>query len=369
LIEPAKFLTELERHQISFFAGVPDSLLASLISEITASCTSDKHVICANEGSSIALACGHYLSTGNIACVYMQNSGLGNAINPLMSLSDAQVYGIPTLLLIGWRGEPGVEDEPQHKKQGAITLDLLKTLGIQFSILDKNSNLKEVVASAVAAMHKSKSPYALLVRADTFKANGDSVNNTNRENAIELLANAFGNDAVFVATTGKIGRELFEIREKNQQKTDSDFLCVGGMGHASQVALGISLAKPSKHVICLDGDGAALMHLGHLATIGHKGPKKFVHILLNNRVHDSVGGQATTNPDLNFSSLARQVGYRQVFQCLDVESLKQVVTSFNQLDGPIFIEVLLEPGSRPDLGRPKCVPAEAKDKFMRCLES
>lgn len=369
MIEPAEFLAALEPHQISFFAGVPDSLLAGLIAKISASCEPEKHVVCANEGSAIALACGHYLATNNIGCVYMQNSGLGNSINPLVSLADSQVYGIPVLLVIGWRGEPGVEDEPQHKKQGAITQDLLKVLGIAYSVIDTNTNIKDAISIAVSSMRKSQAPYALLVKKGAFKDGSNSASSPDREKVIDLLVNTFSHDAAFIATTGKIGRELFEVRLKNQQPSDSDFLCIGGMGHASQVALGISLSRPEKQVICLDGDGAALMHLGHLATIAHLRPKRLTHFLLNNGVHDSVGGQPTTNPDLNFHEFARQLGYAHTFQCPDLKSLEELLPTLKELDGPIFIEVLLQPGSRTNLGRPTIKPQDAKDRFMRYLNT
>lgn len=369
MIESADFLVALRSHHISFFSGVPDSLLAGFIAEIDSSAEPNQHVVCANEGSAVALACGHYLATQNIACVYLQNSGLGNATNPLVSLADPQVYGIPILLLIGWRGEPGIDDEPQHYKQGAITQSLLKALEIEFSILDASADIHSIISNAVNTMRNSHTPYALLVRSGTFKPNIPSTNATNREAVIDLLVKTFGNDAAIVATTGKIGRELFEIRTRRNQPNDSDFLCIGGMGHASQVALGISLSRPEKQVICLDGDGAALMHLGHLATISYKRPSKLIHVLLNNGVHDSVGGQSTANPALDFSNLAKQCGYAQTFHCSDLTSLKNVLASLRHADGPTFIEVIVQPGSRPDLGRPTIEPKEARDKFMRYLNS
>ncbi|GAB7140889.1 phosphonopyruvate decarboxylase [Deferribacterales bacterium RsTz2092] len=356
--------------RFSLFAGVPDSLLKPLCSYFS-TLGIDKHVVCANEGNAVALVAGHYMATSTPACVYMQNSGMGNALNPLISLNDPLVYGIPTLLIIGWRGEPNVHDEPQHIKQGLITLPLLETMGIKYSILpDNDEDALKALETACQYMGQHLAPYALVVRKDTFgkysapaRADGSVIV---REQAIEFIIQNVA-DALFVSTTGMISRELFELREKHGQTHERDFLTVGSMGHSSQIALGIALAKPDKRVICLDGDGAVLMHLGGLALIATQAPKNFVHIVLNNAAHDSVGGQATVATGANLATIAKSIGYKKAVRITDVSELNSIGELIRS-ETPLFIEILVKRGARAELGRPSQSPVQCKDAFMKAIQ-
>ena len=330
------FYDEVHSHGISFFAGVPDSLLKDFCAYITAHTPPQRHIIAANEGGAVALAAGHYLATGNPGLVYMQNSGQGNAVNPLTSLADPDVYGMPMLLVIGWRGEPGTKDEPQHVKQGAITLALLDTLGIQYQILPDNmADLRKCMQTAMHAIQSKQMPYALVVKKDTFEpyrqpilqqASAPSTLALTREDAIQALVALLDSDDIVVSTTGKTSRELFECRMAAAQKSMAqDFLTVGSMGHASQIALGIALAKPARRVYCFDGDGALIMHMGALAIIGTQPSSNFKHIVLNNGAHDSVGGQPTAGFEIDIPSIALACGYKVA---LSAETLAELRLQF-----------------------------------------
>ncbi len=290
MLSPRWFALALKRAGgIDFFTGVPDSLLKDFVAYVTDH-GSEKHIVAANEGNAIALAAGHFLATGKLACVYMQNSGMGNAINPLVSLADPAVYGIPMLLLVGWRAEPGVVDEPQHKKQGAITPALLETLGIPYKILPASKQaVKSAVRWAVLGAKKHARPYALLVRKSIFsiyqKKSYTGLNKGMlREEALGLILSMLGGRDVVVSTTGKTSREIFEIRKYRAEGHARDFLAVGSMGHASSIALGIARGQKGRRVICLDGDGALLMHMGALATIGVSGARNFFLFVLNKKL-------------------------------------------------------------------------------------
>jgi len=297
MIEVKEFYNELLNNDINFFTGVPDSLLKSFCAYIKDNVSSEKNIVSANEGNAIGLVSGYYLASKKIGLVYMQNSGLGNALNPLVSLADKLVYSIPMLLIIGWRGEPNKKDEPQHKKQGLITTETLEMLGIKYEILDEDTSNDEMrlkVKRAYSYMTKNNEPYALVIKKDTFdeyklKSNSIFDFEMTREEAIEIVISKMKENSVTVSTTGMASRELFELREKHKENHSRDFLTVGSMGHASQIALGIALSNKDKGVYCIDGDGALLMHLGGLAIIGNQEPKNFKHILINNGSHDSVG--------------------------------------------------------------------------------
>ena len=312
------------------------SLLKNLCAYITDAFDDKHHIIAANEGNAIALAVGHHLATGTIPMVYMQNSGEGNAVNPLLSLADGDVYRIPLLLCIGWRGEPGVHDEPQHVKQGKVTLSLLDTMGIPFQILSSEPDeLKVQVEKAYAHMRSEGNPYALIIQKGLFGdyalKNAQDVEGTmSREEALELVAKHTAQDAIYVSTTGMASRELYEIRERNGESHQKDFLTVGSMGHASQIALGIALSKKNRQVVCLDGDGAALMHLGGMAIIGTTKPENYVHIILNNGAHDSVGGQPTVGRDVDLASVALCLGYKA---SVKANTQKQLIDAL-KADGP-----------------------------------
>lgn len=371
MISPQFFYETLVSHGIDFFTGVPDSLLKNLCAYITDHADGDHHIIAANEGGAMGLAAGHFLATGRIAAVYMQNSGEGNVINPLASLTDPEVYGIPVLLVIGWRGEPGVHDEPQHIKQGKVTTALLDVMGVGYAVLAKDSAEAAVqIGKAVEMMRATGRSYALVVEKDTFENYVQATSNDapffpmSREEAIRVVAAAAGKDAVIVSTTGMISRELFEYRAAMGQGHRQDFLTVGSMGHASQIALGIALEKPERRIWCFDGDGAAIMHMGSLAIVACKAPKNYIHVVFNNGAHDSVGGQPTVGLKIDLPAVARAVGYKAVFSVTDHSGLEAALGDAARLEGPVFIEIKVRKGNRKDLGRPTTTPAQNKTALM-----
>jgi phosphonopyruvate decarboxylase len=370
MIDPARFVAHLAEQGISFYTGVPDSLLKSLNSQIMGGLPRDQHVIAANEGGAVGIAIGHYLRTGAPAAVYLQNSGFGNLVNPLLSLADPDVYGVPMLVIIGWRGQPGVKDEPQHVKQGRVMTTLLDALDLPWSVLPKNpAEAERSVAEAVAAAVASSSPYLLLVEKGTFgepsaKPGQAAVAAPSREEALVALAEAVGDDAVIVSTTGMLSRELFEHRVGAGTDGSRDFLTVGGMGHACSIALGIAMREPDREVWCFDGDGAFLMHLGSLAVIADHAPAGYFHVVFNNGVHDSVGGQPTSIDAVDIPAAARALGYRYAAATDDPATLAKAVAELRAHGGPSLLELRVRPGSRPDLGRPTRTPAQSKQAFM-----
>ncbi|MDR2345033.1 MAG: phosphonopyruvate decarboxylase [Planctomycetaceae bacterium] len=379
MIPCKEFLSTLQQNGVEYFFGVPDSLLKSFCAYVTDNVQKDRHIITANEGAAIGLAAGVYLSTKKPALVYMQNSGQGNAVNPLISLADNKVYSIPMLLLVGWRGEPGTKDEPQHIKQGEITLKLFDTLDIPYKILsaDWDDDSRQIINQICKTINDTNSPYALIVRKETFEPykiqsiQPDCDELLSRENAIEIVIQTiqeFVSNAVLVSTTGMISRELYEIRIKNKEGGASDFLTVGSMGHASAIALGIAKNCLERLVICLDGDGAALMHMGTLATIGTEGTENFKHIILNNGAHDSVGGQPTCGLKINFCAIASACGYKKTWKVESQQMLQFAVREMMQTKGPSFIEIHVKKGARHDLGRPKFTPIENKQNLMQFLQ-
>lgn len=376
MIDVKTFYDELLNNDISFFTGVPDSLLKSFCAYIKDNVGSDKNIVSANEGNAIALAAGYHLGTRKIGLVYMQNSGIGNAVNPLASLVDKLVYSIPMLLVIGWRGEPNKKDEPQHKKQGLITVETLDLLGIKHEVLDIDTNNDEMrikVKKAYTHMKKENEPYALIIKKDTFDEY--NLKNSNkfdfemtREEAIEAVIGNIKEESVIVSTTGMASRELFELREKYKENHNKDFLTVGSMGHASQIALGVALSNKDKEVYCIDGDGALLMHLGGLAIIGNQEPKNFRHILINNGAHDSVGGQETVGFEVDTLAIAKACGYKKCYSCSSKEEVVNLSKEIADIEGTVLLEIKVKKGARKDLGRPKATPIENKEAFMEFLD-
>jgi len=377
MLEPKTFHDILTDHSITFFTGVPDSLLKHFCAYLEENAPSAAHTITANEGNAIALAAGHYLGSGNAACVYLQNSGLGNSVNPLVSLTDRAVYRIPMLLCIGWRGEPSCQDEPQHITQGAVTKELLDTISVPHSLLPtEEDEARAAVMKAVAFMKTEQTPYALLVKKGTFAPYTSSVTKNSdatllREEALSILIKALSQRDVIIATTGKTSRELFEYRTAQKEKHEKDFLTVGSMGHASSIALGIAQERPERKVWCLDGDGALLMHMGALAVTGTQGPKNLIHVVLNNGAHESVGGQPTAAQSVDLSAVARGCQYPHVFRAHTATDLSSCLREIVKLEqtGPVFLEIRLAQGSRANLGRPTTTPEENKKAFMQFLGS
>lgn len=375
MIDTAIFFDALQAVGIQYVAGVPDSLLKTFCAHVTATVPPSQHLIAANEGGAIALATGHYLATGQPALVYMQNSGLGNAVNPLVSLADPAVYGIPMLLMIGWRGQPGVKDEPQHVQQGLITPDLCHTLGLPYAILPAET---DAAIGSLNAMMKTivaqRRPGALLVPPNTFSKGvmrpaRPAQASLSREAVVTSLAQALPAHAAIVATTGHTSRELFEFRSHHQQGHQQDFLTVGSMGHASQIALGIAMAQPDRPVVCMDGDGAALMHLGSLAIIGTSRAANVLHVVLNNGAHDSVGGQDTVGFAVDFVAIAQGCAYPAATRWNSLAEVTAGVRDCTFCQGPMFAEIRVTKGARADLGRPTTSPQENKTAFMRMLQS
>lgn len=373
MISPRFFVESLAAMQVDFYTGVPDSLLKNICAYITDCLPKESNVIAANEGGAIGLAAGYYLATGKIPVVYMQNSGEGNAVNPLMSLTDKDVYNIPVLLLIGWRGEPGVKDEPQHVKQGKVTLELLKAMGIRYEVLSMNeAECLNQLEKAKAYMEETLEPFALVISKGTFsdyllQREENEGFTLVREAAIKIVASFMESDAVAVSTTGMISRELFEYRECMRQSHQCDFLTVGSMGHASQIALGIALQKKDRKVYCFDGDGALLMHLGSVAIIASMHLDNYVHVVFNNGAHDSVGGQPTVALDMNLPKIALACGYVLVLSVADEESLRKALEKVKGVRGPVFLEIKVRKGARKDLGRPTTTPIQNKEALMGFL--
>ena len=375
MMDAAMLLDACREAGIDFFTGVPDSQLKGLCDTLYAryGVAGAEHIVAANEGNAIGLCAGHYLATGRPALCYMQNSGLGNAVNPLASLMDGKVYGLPCLLVIGWRGEPGVHDEPQHVKQGEITLGQLELMDIPYFILDKAmdeaafraqfARLTEAMAQGrVAAMVVRKGALTCSARPDY--QNGRAMT---RETAAEVIVREAGARDVFVSTTGKLSRELFEIRERLGQGHEKDFLTVGSMGHASSIALAIALARPDRRVWCLDGDGAALMHLGAMHVIGQRRPVNLLHVVINNAAHETVGGMPVCEGGLDVSAAARAAGYPAVYRADSPETLADALRSAQDCGSLALVEVMCAGGARADLGRTTTTPRENRDALMRFI--
>ena len=377
MIRPEFFIEKLRENGIDCYAGVPDSLLKNICAYITDHCDEQHNIIAANEGAAVGIAAGHYLATAKPACVYMQNSGEGNIINPLASLTDQEVYNIPVLLLIGWRGRPGVHDEPQHVKQGKVTTGLLNVMGVNYEVLSKDEEKAEKqIVKAIKAL-QNKEVFALVIEKDTFedyKLQNVEVNDLamSREEAIQTVAAALGEKDCIVSTTGMISRELFEYRAAKGQGHEKDFLTVGSMGHASQIALGIAMAKPDRRVWCFDGDGATIMHMGSMAIVANKAPKNYVHVVFNNGAHDSVGGQPTVGLKIDLPAVAKAVGYKAAISVSSKEELEKELSTLNSqlstIGSPILLEIRVRKGNRKDLGRPTTTPIQNKQALMDFLK-
>lgn len=356
-----------------FFTGVPDSQLKPLCNYLMATYGIGKHhVIAANEGNCVALAAGYYLATGRVPVVYMQNSGIGNIINPVASLMNDKVYGIPCVFFVGWRGEPGVHDEPQHIFQGEVTLRLLEDMGISTFVID-HTTTEEAVTAQLAAWQpllRAGRQVAFVVRRGALEFDRKVVyqngNTMRREEIIRRVIAVSGDDPV-ISTTGKASRELFELREAAGQDHGRDFLTVGSMGHSSSIALGVALQKPETTVWCIDGDGAALMHMGAMAVIGANRPHNLIHVVINNGAHETVGGMPTVASAIDLVAVARGCGYPHAV-CVDsFEALDAALAEAKTRRELSLIEVKCAIGARDDLGRPTTTAQENKENFMATL--
>lgn len=373
MLDPIKIFHCLQKNDVSFFTGVPDSLLKDFCACVTKNTLNNQHVIAANEGGAVALAVGYHLATGKVPLVYLQNSGVGNVINPLLSLADPDVYATPLLFVIGWRGEPGVHDEPQHKKQGRVMLSMLDSMEIPYTIVSSDmEQAKSSISQALRTARDNNGPVALIIRKGTFSSyqvqqtQSTSMELT-REQAIQQILDELSLDDIVVSTTGMASREVFEYRAQNNQGHQRDFLTVGGMGHASQIALGIALQKADRQVWCLDGDGAALMHLGSIVINGSLQPKNLKHIILNNGAHDSVGGQPTAGFQVDFLKIAQTSGYQHTSQAETTQEIKNKLAKIRELPGLSLLEIRIKKGARKNLGRPTLTPVQNKQRFMKFL--
>ncbi len=371
MIDVDVFINYLKKIDIDFFCGVPDSQLAPFCDYVQ---ENEENIIAANEGNALAIASGYHLATNKFPLVYLQNSGLGNIVNPITSLTHKKVYSIPVVYVIGWRGQPGVHDEPQHIKQGEITLDLLDMLEISYMIINEDSkfdSLKNTFEGEFLDKLKNGESVAIVVSKGSFneyKISKLNDNTLSRENAIQIVSSFLTEDDMIVSTTGKSSRELFEFREENSQGHGNDFLTVGSMGHSSSIALGIALNTPDKKIFCFDGDGAVLMHMGALALVGSKAPKNFYHVMFNNSAHESVGGLPTIMGEIDIENIVLACGYKDVFYASDSDELKDVLPKFTQSEGPVFLNIAVDISSRNDLGRPTTTPIENKNEFMKKLQ-
>ncbi len=371
-----KVETLLQMLGAEFCTGVPDSQLKPLCDYLVQCWGMDpaRHVIAPNEGSCAAIAAGYHLATGKVPVVYLQNSGLGNLVNPMLSLLHPKVYGIPCQLIVGWRGEPGGHDEPQHLVQGAVTLELLETLDIPYMQLTADTT-EEEVSHAVAQFQtcwKQGKSTALVIRKNALSWEGKGIYQNDaamtREEILSRLLAYTGDDPI-ISTTGKTSRELFELRQTRGQDHSRDFLTVGSMGHCASIALGVALQQPERRVWCVDGDGAMLMHMGVLAAIGQLRPSNLVHVVINNAAHESVGGMPTVAGGLNLPQIASGCGYATAGSVEDASALDAAIHDLLSLPGPHFLEVRSRIGARHDLGRPTMTPQENKVDFQQRLQS
>jgi phosphonopyruvate decarboxylase len=357
-----------------FYTGVPDSQLKALCNYLmdTYGIDANHHVIAANEGNCVALAAGYYLSTGKVPVVYMQNSGEGNIINPVASLLNEKVYAIPMVFVIGWRGEPGVHDEPQHIYQGEVTIKLLDDMGIKSFIIGKDTSDEDVVSAmdVFKELLKEGKNVAFVIRkgalTDAPEVEYKNNNTMVREEIIRHIVKISGEDPI-VSTTGKASRELFEIREANGQSHKYDFLTVGSMGHSSSIALGVALNKPDKKIWCIDGDGAVLMHMGAMALVGANKPKNLVHVVINNGAHETVGGMPTVAVNVDLVGVAKACGYPNAVSVDSFEELDEELMKASERNELSLIEVKCSIGARDDLGRPTTTAIENKKNFMNYL--
>lgn len=363
-----------EKLGVGFYTGVPDSLLSPFTGEImTRYGVCDKHVIAANEGNATGLAAGYYLATGKIPCIYMQNSGQGNMLNPYASLLASDVYKIPAVFVVGWRGEPGTKDEPQHVFQGKITVKLMELLQIESEVITADTTIEELEKMAVRmkTLLENGACVGFVIEKGALetehKMKYSNVYTVSREDALKEIVRGIGGDIV-ISTTGKASRELFEIRESNGSSHQYDFLTVGSMGHSSSIALGVALQKKEKKVWCIDGDGAMLMHMGAMALMGANKPQNLVHIVLNNESHETVGGMPTVAGSIDIPKIAAGCGYEKVYTASTLEEIRHAVATARANAELALIEIKVALGARADLGRPTTTAEENKKSFMQFVQ-
>ncbi len=365
------FIREVDNICGYFYTGVPDSLLKPLCDYLENG-YAGVHMPAPNEGGAVALASGYYLSTGKIPVVYMQNSGIGNALNPIVSLTNDKVYGIPMVFIVGYRGEPGVKDEPQHIYQGEITEKLLEVIDVKPFVISAETKCLELKAmiNEIKTRADNKKSSAFVVKKNTFTLGcgypKEETLSISREVCLEAVVDSLDDKDIVYSTTGKASRELFEIRENRNMGHSRDFLTVGSMGHCSLIALSTATFKKDRQIVCIDGDGAVLMHLGAMALIGERKPKNFIHIVINNRSHETVGGMSTSAVNTDFCAVASALGYENCIRCEDTEQIKEAILKAR---GKLsLIEIMTNTHSRDDLTRPTISPSDNKIDFMKFVK-
>ena len=367
MIDSKNFIEKLQNLGIDFFCGVPDSLMSEFSKSLHFDFHDNNHIIASNEGSALSIGMGYNLSTQKIPLIYLQNSGLGNIVNPYVSLLHKEIYNIPFVLLIGWRGEPNKPDEPQHKVQGRITEDLLKLLEIDYIYFDEKSILEEIIGQIETYTTKKK-PLAILVKKDSFKNDSRVFENdqslSTRSGALKKIIGFFGSKAIYLSTTGKLSRELYSLRQI-EEEVNNDLYVIGGMGHASSIALGILESEKKKNIVCLDGDGSLLMHMGQLSLIADKKYKNFYHILFNNSSHESVGGQPNLYSKINSDQLFKSFGYETIIGINSIEELDKL--KLEKINGPAYIDIKVQNFSSSSLPRPSDEIQKYKDLFIEKL--
>lgn len=376
MIDQALFSNQLQKHGVEYITGVPDTLLNDFCLFIEKSWQTGKHIIAANEGNAVGLAVGYHLATGTIPLVYMQNSGIGNIVNPVVSLTHKEVYSIPMVLLIGWRGEPGKNDHPQHKKQGEITPMLLESMDIPYRVVPDDTYMAiESLKWAIDNTKKTNSPTALIATKGVFeKGEKSGFENEDegllsREEAINAVLDCISPNSIVVASTGRATRELYQLRKLRNENHNTDFLNVGAMGHTSSIALGIAQSK-KRNVVCFEGDSSAIMHLGSFTTAGIVKPNNFLHIILNNGVHESVGGQQSAGFTSNLTAIAKHSGYNTLEGPLKTKSgINKAIKLLNDFEGPKFIEIVIRKGIRKDMPVLKFDLLESKENLMYNLSN
>lgn len=364
MINTKEFYDYLGQKGLDFYVGIPDSLLSNLCACVKENSPKENNITTANEGNAVAIASGYHVATGKFGVVYMQNSGLGNTVNPLLSLADEDVYKIPMLLVIGWRGEPGKKDEPQHVTQGRLTLPLLETMGIAYKVLEDDYETQ--VDACYKYMAETNKPIALVVQKgifDKYKINKEPNRfEIKREEALESILGTIEKESFIVSTTGKTSREIFEIRERRNEGHERDFLTVGSMGHTASIALGMSLGT-QKNVYCIDGDGSFIMHMGAMGVTAQNAPKNFKYILINNGAHESVGGQPTVGFEIDVATILKGCGFKHIET---VTTTKEIVAGIKNLQNNALGALIINTnqGARDDLGRPTIKPEQNKQDMM-----
>ncbi len=374
MLSPKIVFQLLKDLDINFFTGVPDSLLKNFCAYAEDNLPKENHVIAANEGSAVAIAAGYHLASNKVPLIYMQNSGFGNAINSILSLADSDVYSIPMILFVGWRGEPNVKDEPQHLKQGRVMVELIESMELDYEIIDsESSDFSNKLTSVVSIAKSKKVPVVVLIKKNTFESyeyRPQAFFETilSREKAISEILDNVPEETIIISTTGKTSRELYEIRSKHNMGHHKDFLTVGSMGHTSSIALGIAKVKKNSHVVCIDGDGSVLMHMGSLCVNAEQNPKNLTHIVINNGAHESVGGQPTAARLSSISKIAKSAGYKKIIAVEMIEEIKDAINECLKYEnGPCLIEIFVNTDVRKDLGRPTSSPIQNKEEFMNWI--